>query len=146
MTGKYYLAMFNYETWNEFLENHFPVYGTTFRKQRSMEKTEPGDFLICYVTVLSRFVGLLEITSKAYFSKERIWKSATYPVRVDVRPVYLLESVNGIPVVNLRDDLIMFKKLKNPNYWRCCFRSSLSKFQEHDAEIIIDRLKTASNK
>lgn len=31
MTGKYYLAMFNYETWNEFLENHFPVYGTTFR-------------------------------------------------------------------------------------------------------------------
>jgi predicted RNA-binding protein len=146
MTENYYLALFNEETWDEFLKKNLTVYGTTIRKQKRMEKVEPGDFLICYVTKLSRFVGLLEVTSKAYFDKSRLWKSATYPVRVNVRSVYVLDSNNGIPFVDLKDHLTMFKNLKNPNYWRCCFQSSLSTFQEHDAKIIIEKLKDVYNK
>ncbi len=145
MDEKYYLALFNEDTWNEFLGNGSLVYGTNLKKQKRMDATNPGDFLICYVTKLSRFVGLLEITSKAYLDESHIWKNDVYPVRVNVRPVYILEATNGVPVSELKDKLPMFRKLKNPKNWFFYFRSSLSTFQEPDAKLIIDKLKVASN-
>ena len=53
MSEKYYLALFNEETWDEFLEKGSSVYGTKFNKQTRMRKTNPGDFLICYVTKMA---------------------------------------------------------------------------------------------
>jgi predicted RNA-binding protein len=144
MNEKYYLALFNEETWNEFLEKGSSVYGTNLNKQKRMEKTNPGDFLICYVTKLARFVGLLEITSKAYLDEHRIWKNDIYPVRVNVQPIYTLEATNGIPVSELKEELEMFINLKNPKSWSGFFISSLNTFREHDAKIIVDKLKAAS--
>jgi len=146
MNEKYYLALFTKETWSEFVENGSSVYGTNLNKQRRMENTNPGDFLICYVTRLSHLVGLLEITSKAYLDDHLIWKNDTYPVRVNVCPIYSLNAENGIPFLELKDKLEKFENLKNPKAWCGFFHNSLNTFQEHDAKIIINKLKTASNK
>lgn len=144
MNEKYYLAVFNEETWEEFLKNGSSVYGTTLNKQRRMEATNPSDFLICYVTKLSCFVGLLEITSKAYLENRIIWKNGIYPVRVDVHPVYVLKAENGIPVLELKDELAMFDNIKNPKHWGVFFLNSLIGFQENDAKLIVDKLKESS--
>lgn len=145
MNERYFLALFSDETWNEFLDCKYSIYGTTLKKQRRMEATNPGDFLICYVTKLSRFVGLLEITSKAYIDNNRIWKNDIYPVRVNVHPTYILKAADGIPISKLKEELEIFSNLKNPNAWTTKFRSSLSEFQEHDAKKIIAKLKEAIN-
>lgn len=144
--SKYYLALFNEETWNEFIKKGSSVYGTTFKKRRRMEKTIPGDFLICYVTKLSRFVGLLEITSKAYIDDSRIWESDIYPNRVNVCPAYILKDMDGIPISELKEELSIFKDYKNPLSWKGHIRNSLTIFQENDAKIIVEKLKEASNK
>lgn len=145
MNGKYYLALFNETTWKEFLENNSSVYGTTLNQQKRMEKTETGDFLICYVTKLSRFVGLLEITSIPYLDDFLIWKNDIYPVRVKVRPVYILNVENGISVSELKEKLNIFNNSESPNYWKGFFRTSLNEFKEHDAKIITEKLKKASD-
>lgn len=144
MNENYYLALFNEETWNEFLEHGSSVYGTTLKKQRRMEAINPGDFLICYVTKLSRFVGLLSITSQAYFDDRRIWKNDIYPLRVNVRPIYSLEATAGIPVIELKEELEIFNNLKNPKAWGGFFQNSLNILKEHDSKLIIDKLKIAS--
>jgi len=146
MDSKYYLALFNSETWNEFLENGSSVYGTNLNKKKRMEKIAIGDFLICYVSKLSCFVGLLEVTSKTYLDDHRIWKNDIYQVRIDVRPVYILETKSGIPVLDLREKLEMFKKLKSKKVWSFFFMNNLNTFQEDDAKIIINKLKEKSNK
>ena len=144
MNEKYYLALFNEETWNEFLDMGSSIYGTTLNKQKRMETINAGDFLICYVTKIARFVGLLDITSKAYLDDHRIWKNDIYPVRVNVQPVYILEATNGIPISELKEELEIFINLKNPKNWSGFFISSLNTFQEHDAKIIVNKLRTAS--
>lgn len=144
MDPKYYLALFNEETWNEFLDNGSSIYGTNLNKQRRMETINVGDFLICYVTKLSRFVGLLKINSKAYLDNSRIWKNDIYPVRTSVHPIYVLKVDNGIPISELKEDLEIFTNLKNSKGWGGFFINSLNTFKEHDAEIIINKLKTAS--
>ena len=145
MNEKYFLALFNEETWNEFLNGGASVYGVNINNQTRMEKTNPGDFLICYITKLSRFVGLLEITSKAYLDERHIWKNDIYPSRVNVHLVYNLEVAKGIPISNLKTELIMFRTLKNPKIWSGFFICPLNHFEEHDAKIIVDKLKEAYN-
>lgn len=146
MNVKYYLALFNEETWNEFLEKGSSIYGTNLNKQRRMESINSNDFLICYVTKLSRFVGLLEITSKAYLDNKRIWKKEIYPVRVNVHPIYTFEVFNGISVKELKEELTIFKNYNTPNSWKGFFRTSLNMFLEDDAKIIIEKLNEKSNK
>lgn len=145
MNEKYYLALFNEETWNEFLENGLSAYGTNLNKQVRMQRINIDDFLICYVTKLSRFVGLLKVTSKPYINNTIIWKNEVYPVRVDVHPEYILKHTEGVTLSGLKDELTIFNNLKNPNSWKIFFRNSLNTFQEHDAKIIIEKLKEASN-
>lgn len=144
MNEKHYLALFSEETWNEFLETDCLVYGTTLNKQVRMRVVNQGDYLICYVTKLSLFVGLLEITSSPYIDDHRIWKNDIYPVRVKVLPIYTLNVKNGVPVLELKEELSMFKRLRNPRAWSGFFLNSLNTFHEHDAKLIIDKLKTAS--
>jgi predicted RNA-binding protein len=143
MNKKYYLALFSWETWDEFLDKGSSVYGTNLNKQSRMEMINCGDFLICYVTKLSCFVGLLEVTSKAYLDDQRIWRNDIYPVRVNVHPVYILEAVNGIPISELKEELEMFTNLRNPKNWSGFFINSLNTFKEHDAKIIVEKLKAA---
>jgi len=145
MEVKYYIALFNEETWNEFLEKGSSVYGTTLSKRRNIEKIIPGDFLVCYVTKLSRFVGLLEISSKAYVDDSHVWESNIYPSRINVHPVYILKVINGIPISELKEDLPSCKNFRTSQSWRGIVRTSLTTIREEDAKIIIDKLKKASN-
>lgn len=146
MIVKYFLAMFNNETWGEFLENDSSVYGTTLHKEKQMEKTSPGDFFICYVTKSSRIVGLLEIMSIPHLDDVHIWKSDIYPVRVKVRPIYTLKTENGVPISELKDGLTHFNGSGSRSSWQGFFRTSLNRFNPTDAKIIIEKLKQASNK
>lgn len=144
MNEKYYLAIFNKETWNEFLEKGSSIYGTTIKRQKRMESTNPGDFLICYVTGLSRFVGLLEITSKAYLDDKCIWKNDIYPIRVNVNPVYILKAENGILFSELSEEHGAFEKYKNIRSWIGFIRTSLNTVTDYDAKITIEAFKEAS--
>lgn len=146
MDNIYFLAIFNERTWNEFILNGSSVYGTTLKKRKLMETIKHGDFLICYITRISRFVGVLEITSKPYLEYTHIWEDDVYPSRVNVQPVYILKAENGIPASNLKEDLQVFSNLKNQKSWGAFFRNSLKKIPEHDAKIIINKVKEASNK
>jgi|BarGraIncu00222A_1022003.scaffolds.fasta_scaffold95665_1 predicted RNA-binding protein len=140
MNEKYYLALFNEDTWNEFVEKGSSVYGTTIKRESRMASTKPGDFLICYVTKLSRFVGLLEIKSKAYLDESHIWKNDVYPVRVDVKSIYILEAKNGISVHEMKDKLEITSNIKNPKSWMIAFRTSLRVINEHDAKQVVDKM------
>lgn len=69
----YYLNLFTGTTWDEFLADGGKVTG--FRKSRwsTVQKVEPGDQFLCYLTGVSRFVGLLEATSEGYRDETPIW-------------------------------------------------------------------------
>ena len=129
--------------WSVSLKNGASVYGTTINKQKRMEKINPGDFLICYMTKLSRFVGLLEVTSKSFLDDSPIWKENAFPVRVNVRLIQKLESRKGILVPEIRNELSIFDHLKNPEVWNGFFLNSLNSFPEKDAQIIIKKLRVS---
>ena len=61
----YWLNLFTGKTWEEFLKFGGEVSGFRTSKQNLSKKIKVGDYLICYITGVSRFIGTLEVKSKS---------------------------------------------------------------------------------
>jgi len=63
---------------------------------KTVEKMQPGDVMLCYVTGVMRRVSAIEIIGPSA-DKMRIWKDADFPARVAVKPLVMRSAPNGIP-------------------------------------------------
>jgi hypothetical protein len=65
MAGRnYWLDLFTAVTWQEFLQAGGKVSGFRESRWSTLQKIKPGDYFLCYVTGISRWIGLLEVTSE----------------------------------------------------------------------------------
>ena len=78
----YRLDLFSVETWQESRDAGFEASGFTERRWKIVQRMKPGDYLLCYLTGISRFVGLLEVAGDPYRSDERIWQGALFSARI----------------------------------------------------------------
>jgi len=133
----YWLDLFTGLTWNEFKDAGANVSG--FRKSRwkSVQKIKKGDYLLCYLTGVSRFIGVLEVVGKPFQDNSPIWKDEDFPARLKVKPVVELIPETAIPVLELKEDLSFFKNLKNPHPWTGRFRVSPTKWNTSDGETVV---------
>lgn len=145
MDRKYWLDLFTGKTWEEFLKNGANVSGFKKRRGNIAKKIHTGDYLICYLTGLSRFIGVLEVLSDSYIDNEtRIWEDQLFPVRFKVKVVYALNAKTAIPVHDLKDKLSLFRDAKTPRAWSGFFRGSPLQFNPKDAQAIIEAIKDAT--
>ena len=75
MPQTYWLDLFTVETWKEFLDHGGDVTGFREKRWKTVQKIKHGDYLLCYLTGASRWVGLLEATSEPVYDETPIWKS-----------------------------------------------------------------------
>ena len=122
---RYWLDLFTGTTWKEFQDAGGEVSGFRESRWKMVQKMRPGDYLLCYLTGLSRWVGVLEIVSQPFTDSSKIWKDAPFTSRVKVKPVVTLTPETGVPVLELRDQLSVFRGLKNPAAWSGPFRGRL---------------------
>ncbi len=92
MDRKYWLDLFTGKTWEEFLRNGANVSGFKERRRNIAKRIHPGDYLLCYLTGLSRFIGVLGVLSESYFDETSIWKDQVFPVRFKVKVLYALDA------------------------------------------------------
>jgi hypothetical protein len=143
MPQTYWIDLFTVETWQEFRDHGSDVTGFSENRWTTVSKIKPGDYLLCYLTRASRWVGLLEVTGEAFLDDSPIWKSRTYPSRLPVRAVVALAPEYGVPVMELREELTVFQNLSNPNKWQGPFRGSPTKWKSADGEAIVRALQDA---
>ena len=67
----------------------------------------------------------------------------SFPVRFNVKLIHKLEPGTSVPVLKLKDELSIFKNLKNPKAWSGFFRGSPALFTREDGEIIVEAIKEA---
>jgi hypothetical protein len=136
----YWLDLFTWATWQEFLKSGGQVSGFRERRWNTVKKIKPGDYLICYLTGIMRFVGVLEVVSEPFKDETKIWSDEVFPCRLRVKIIAHLVPKTSVPVLNLRDQLTIFENLKNPHAWTGFFRGSPSKFNSSDGELIVQAI------
>lgn len=143
----YWLDLFTPQTWQEFRKAGSSVSG--FRESRwgAVQKIQKGDYLLCYLTGVSRWVGILEVTSgKAFKDNSPIWKDENFPCRAKVKPIAQLEVETAVPVKDLKEVLSAFKSAKTESYslaWTGRFRGSPTKWSQADGEAVVAAVLSA---
>jgi predicted RNA-binding protein len=142
----YWLDLFTASTWKEFKEAGGTISGFRKRMRKMVQKIEPGDYLLCYLTGVSRFIGVLEVTSKAFEDNTPIWKDEDFPMRLNVKILSELTPETAIPVSNFKNSLNIFKNLSSKRAWTGHFRSSPTKYSQQDGETIVKAMSEAVKK
>jgi len=143
MGRNYWLDLFTGKTWEEFKKHGANISGFRERRRKLAKEIRPGDYLIIYLTGLSRFMGVLEVVSECYLDKTPIWQDTEFPVRFRVKLLHELTPKTAIPVQQLQDKLSMFENLTSSNAWTGFFRGSPAKFKPRDGEVIVQAIEEA---
>ena len=61
----YWLDLFTGATWREFLDVGAQVTGFRSTRRTTVRQIKEGDYLLCYLTGVSRFIGMLEVVYEA---------------------------------------------------------------------------------
>src|SRR5208337_4264758 len=134
----YWLDLFTVATLEEFQKAGAKVSGFRERRFPTCEQIKPGDKLLCYVTGISRWVGVLRVTKPVYRSEERIWDMEVFPIRLGVEPEILLPPEHGIP-----HQLLLPTLHSAARSWSGYLRGSPTRLQKEDAEVIIKAIQAA---
>jgi predicted RNA-binding protein len=143
----YWLDLFTPQTWKEFQKADSSVSG--FRESRwgAVQKIQKGDYFLCYLTGVSRWVGILEVlSSKPFKDSAPIWKDESFPCRVKVKPLVQLEIETAVPVKDMKEVLSAFKMTKtetSPLAWTGRFRGSPTKWSQADGEAVVAAVEYA---
>jgi predicted RNA-binding protein len=88
-----WLDLFTGVTRTEFIAAGASVSG--FRESRwvTAQKIKPGDYFLCYLRGVSRFVAILEVVSPVFKDSSPIWKDEEFPCRLKVKTVLTPETV-----------------------------------------------------
>ena len=143
MPRQYWLDLFTGTTWQEFLEAGGTVSGFRESRWKTVQRIKTGDYLLCYLTGLSRFIAVLEVTSSAFKDSAPIWKDEDFPCRVRLRTVVALTPETAVPIHELRDRLTIFENLTSPHAWTGRLRGSPAKWKASDGDVILAALQDA---
>lgn len=139
----YWLDLFTWTTWQEFLDAGGQVSGFRDRRWNTVKQMRPGDYLLCYLTGVMRFIGVLEVVGTPYIDKSVIWQDEIFPCRVKVKVVYALKPETAVPILTLKEQLSFFQNLKSEYAWVGHFRGSPNKFKPSDGEEIVKAVNDA---
>lgn len=142
----YFTDLFSPKTYKAFSRSDRTITGFKATQRSRASCIKPGDMFVCYMTELSRWVGLLEVTSNMFEDDTPIFVSKDDPftIRFKVKVIIWLDPEFSYPI---RDDSLWSKLSftrrhdKMGSKWTGTLRSSLKKLDEKDAFIICRSLE-----
>jgi predicted RNA-binding protein len=137
----YYLDLFSPETYEAFSKSDMTVSGFRPRQRNAAQRIKPGDKLLCYMTKLSRWVGVLEVASPYFENDAPIFypESDPFVVRFNVRPLIWLPKEKAVPIheAELWDRLSFTKgQDRGSSTWTGKIRASLVQLSDADGKLI----------
>jgi len=143
----YFLDLFSPETYEAFGRSRRDVSGFRKRQFNAAGKIHPGDKLICYMTKLSRWMGILAVESEYFVDASPIFypESDPFVVRFKVSSVVWLDKERAIPIHE--DEIwntLSFTKGhdKTTSTWTGKLRSSLVRLDDADGQFLERLIQT----
>lgn len=141
--SKYWLDLFTGTTWEEFLKAGGIVSGFRNRMRKTVERIQPDDILLCYMTGVKRWVGALRVVGPSN-DQSGIWSIAEFPVRLAVEVLVALSPQQGIPMADLEGKVAFYEGPKDAGKFKAFLRGSPRLFQNsEDGEFIMRLLREA---
>ena len=120
------------------------------RQQNVASQIKPGDRFICYVTKISRWVGILEIVEECFEEGTPLFypDEDPYVIRFPVKVHVWLPKEKAIPIQTEKvwNQLSFTREhSKNSSAWTGKLRASLNQLSEQDGRFLEDLLQNQKN-
>jgi hypothetical protein len=134
----YWLCLFTGTSWSQFLNAKNKQVGFNKTQIKQAHKIKTGDLLIAYLTKVSRFVAILEVTHEAIISEEQKWTEGLFPVRIGAKVVKQLTIPSAIPMSAFLGKLsfLMLNEMPVSGVWSAHVRSSPRRWKSEDGEAV----------
>ena len=141
----YYTNLFSPLTYQAFSQSDQSVSGFRQSQQKAAERIRSGDRLVCYMTKLSRWVGLFEVEDGPFINHAPIFYPEEDPfvIRFRVHPIVWLEKEHAVPI---HEDFVWntlsFTRGhdKRSSVWTGKLRASLNQLDAADAAFLEEML------
>jgi len=144
MATNYWVDLYDIETWRESREHGLSLTGFAENMRAAAEHIRPGDILLCYVVIVQRWVGALEVIGRS-MDMTPVWKKDPFPVRFAVRPIVALSLDHGVPQSELDDRSNPFCADTARHQLKGMVRASPTRFTHiDDAEAVLAALKAVA--
>ena len=142
----YYTNLFSPETYEAFTRSEKCVSGFKPRLKNVANKIEPGSILVCYVTKISRWIGLLEVTGRVFEDDTPVFQpnNDPYVIRLPVRVKVWLPKDKAVPIrEDCVWDFLSFTRnhSRTSSVWTGKLRSSLNLLSNEDGKFLENLLK-----
>jgi len=146
----YFIDLFSPETYEAFSRSPRDISGFRMRQKGVAERIRAGDSFVCYVTRLSRWIGLLEVIDGPFIDLSPIFvpKDDPFVVRFHVKPSIWLPLEQGLPIHDgaIWGGLSFTRALETGSIgWTGKVRGSLVRLDEGDGEFLAERLRNQAN-
>ncbi len=137
----YYIDLFSPETYEAFSGSDKSVTGFRMRHRGIAQRVKAGDKLLCYLTKLSRWIGLLKVKSAPYIDETPIFAAENDPfiVRFKVEPLVWLTVDRAVPIhEDFVWETLSFTKgvSKSSSTWTGKVRGSLVQLTDEDGGFL----------
>lgn len=142
----YFLDLFSPETYEAFSRSDRSVSGFRVRQRVAAGRVRPGDTLLCYMTRLSRWVGVLDVVDGPYEDDTPIFypEGDPFVVRFHVRAAVWLPVEKAVPIHEDRVwNALSFTKgqSKRSATWTGKVRGSLVQLDQQDGAFLESLLR-----
>jgi hypothetical protein len=137
----HFVTVFSPDTHAIFSASDRSQAGFRARQRNAAERVQVGDRLVCYLTRLSRWVGVLEVTSAFFEDTTPLFAEKDDPffVRLKVKPLVWLPPDAGVPI----HDQEVWSKLSftrglppDSVNWTGAVRTSLAPLSSEDGQFL----------
>jgi hypothetical protein len=137
----FYTNLFSPDTFETFSRSTRDVSGFSRHQLPWAQRVHPGDRFVCYMTKLSRWIGVLDILSDCYIDEGPLFyaENDPYVVRFKVRPLVWLPKEKAVPIHEKRVwDALTFTRGCEPksSVWTGKVRISLNKLSPEDGQFL----------
>lgn len=96
----FFLNLFSPETYEAFKRSSQEISGFKYRHRFAAEKVKPGDRLVCYLTKLSRWFGILEVIEGPFQDSTPIFylENDPFVIRFRVKVLVWLAPEKAVPI------------------------------------------------
>jgi predicted RNA-binding protein len=146
----YYLDLFSPETYEAFGRSDRTISGFRLRQRNVAQRVKSGDKFVCYMTTLSRWIGLLQVLEGPFIDHTPIFYPEDDPfvVRFRVRELVWLPVEKAVPIHEAQVwDRLSFTRgqSKTSSTWTGKLRGSLVQLDDSDG-IFLETLLRAQVK
>jgi hypothetical protein len=137
----YYTNLFSPETYEAFERSGREVSGFRMRQLSWAKRIKPGDRFICYMTKLSRWIGVLEVASEAFVDDSPLFypEGDPFVVRFKVHTLAWLPKDKTVPIHDKKVwDTLSFTRDCEPSsaVWTGKVRTSLNRLSDEDGAFL----------